>query len=207
MLEKNPYPLKKDRKCLKAALVLLLFLAAAAAAWAWSREPEPPAPAEVLQQEAKPLAPETEIDTSDWLTYRNPKFGYEISYPQNWRIIEMREDKERGIEPYQWVKVTPGSTNDYYYAPVGIISYENSKNLSFEQWYSSKYSNNRGVLEKIKTIKNGDAPIFKIERPGELFEYYVTTKNEVFSLAALDGQEDFDVQNSMMDKIVGTFRP
>ena len=28
----------------------------------------------------------SEIDTSNWLTYRNEKYGYEIKYPDDWRI-------------------------------------------------------------------------------------------------------------------------
>jgi len=42
-----------------------------------------------------------EIDTSDWLTYRNEEYGFEFKYPGDWVFIEPQEDlKESGVIAY-----------------------------------------------------------------------------------------------------------
>ena len=53
-----------------------------------ANEPEP-----VIENSEDALAEEpqttTEIDTSDWLTYRNEEYGYIIRYPKQWGITAL----------------------------------------------------------------------------------------------------------------------
>ncbi len=38
-----------------------------------------------------PTVTPNNIDTSDWKTYRNEKFGYEIKYPKDWKLIYLSD--------------------------------------------------------------------------------------------------------------------
>ncbi len=47
----------------------------------------------VLDDNGQVKFPENTIDTSDWLTYRNERFGFEMQYPKNFTVSERSEDR------------------------------------------------------------------------------------------------------------------
>lgn len=53
----------------------------------------------------------TAIDTSDWKTYKNEEYGFEIQYPKDWKVREMKEgkkvDEEDVNKPVTWVTFGP----------------------------------------------------------------------------------------------------
>ncbi len=43
------------------------------------------------------LKPEEKIDTSDWKTYRNEEFGFEVKYPRGWKVDKTHVNTDEGI--------------------------------------------------------------------------------------------------------------
>jgi len=54
-----------------------------------------PAPSSTpIAQQTLPPTPSPQpqaLDTSNWQTYRNDEFGFELKYPEDWRIVKYRE--------------------------------------------------------------------------------------------------------------------
>jgi hypothetical protein len=77
-------------KKLYLAVVAVLVIALAAGVFVWQKQQESK---QVVQEQAKQedaakTDVSTDINTSDWKTYRNEKYGYSIKYPSTWFVEE-----------------------------------------------------------------------------------------------------------------------
>ena len=75
-----------------------------------------------------------EIDTSDWLTYRNEELGFSFRYPEDWSFIET-DDKIIKFFP-------PGKDLSYEYNGDIVVSVENPNGLDIKSFYNGKDRNN-----------------------------------------------------------------
>lgn len=55
--------------------------------WVWSKKTKQiPAQNQTPAEESVDTPKAELLDTSDWMTYRNEKFGYSLQYPSNWYV-------------------------------------------------------------------------------------------------------------------------
>ncbi len=74
----------------------------------------------------------SEADTSDWKTYRNDKYGFEIKYPVNWKLSEEELDwlgqMKNPVVPFELITFTPSEfENDF------LVSIVCKTGISFEE--------------------------------------------------------------------------
>ncbi|MCK5466674.1 hypothetical protein KAI56_04260 [Candidatus Parcubacteria bacterium] len=66
---------------------------------------------------------EEKIDTSDWQTYRNEEFGFEMKYPEDWKEITINENKDflnKGMSVKFLFKDFPNRKKSGFVVPEGI---------------------------------------------------------------------------------------
>jgi uncharacterized protein YxeA len=79
----------------------------------------------------------SDIDTSDWNTYRNEKYGYELNYDKDKIDIVLDDVFERGTEGNPSFKIKSGG-----HFTVGV--WDNPQSLSTREWLDQKYSDYSG---------------------------------------------------------------
>jgi len=84
-----------------------------------------------------------EIDTSDWLAYRNEEFGFQIKYPQGWIYKEYDDTIYFG---------TPESKSGGYIW--GISIYQPSELEKIIMQTGNQFADRKETREKIKMDKN-----------------------------------------------------
>jgi len=82
----------------------------------------------------------SEIDTADWLTYRNEEYGFEVKYPKDW-IIETyegkyNEDEKKLQEEADWVQFAFHTKDEQK-----IKNYQESMMANIDISVSNKLSN------------------------------------------------------------------
>jgi hypothetical protein len=145
-------------------------------------------------------------DVSDWQTYRNEEFGYEVQYPENLQVSMGSAEGKRFIAKGDVNVALPESY-------LVVIDYEksnidsNQDGLSFEQWMNKTFigrSAPRGSGQR--AILAGREAYRTEGQSGEssFIDVYVMNDNlKIFSLSANAETKD---ELEIFDQILSTFR-
>jgi len=99
------------------------------------------------------LAASSTIDTSNWKTYRNEKYGFQLRYPTNWLLTANVAEPDIPYSPLHVDnivsvrKVGSASYPESQTVPASAAVYLNSSNLSLSEWLSGVYGKE---LSKVK---------------------------------------------------------
>ena len=99
------------------------------------------------------MFPDNTLDTSDWETYRNEEFGFEVRYPRDWDI-SVRSAKEIREE---------NSSVDYSDTLIGVVLFDT--NEPYSSFYVWAYNHSVDTV-----LKKQERPHFIDPGPGPVKE-------------------------------------
>lgn len=155
------------------------------------------------------------IDKSNWQTYSNAQYNFEIKGPETWTIKPNNE--EGSLEPIvadgpfgNFLSFQP-KDNDNFYAPMSMYIEDNPNNLSITDWMSKKDSRNDSKWQEnmfrldIPTTDESAAFYVPLGNKG-IYHYVVKKGDKIFSFDLVDSEADVTNGDAMMDAIVKTLR-
>jgi len=180
-------------------IIVVVFLVAGAGLLLW-QQTKLPAPSEVEGPAPEVVATTTVVDTANWKTYRNEKYGFEFEYPPTNKLVSRHELDcgsleecsllEAEAETADWVGVIGNFGPDVDRHTNLVFSMqayaEKGKPELLAEQYREKYKlgadNNSIVLSDIVKIITGGLPAYHFE-VGELtpFRRGVEVKDNIFT--------------------------
>ena len=143
-------------------------------------------------------------DISDWKTYRNEEYGFEIKYPEDWGV-SIGESKPWHKGALGVVYIT-GDTKDPFYAPIAITTLGNKKRLPIKKWYQEYYPKGDGSrLQEVKFNEVNGMRILSLWLDG-LDGFYFSNEDRIYSVSIMDLQENAENQIMMNEKLLSTFK-
>lgn len=147
-------------------LVIVVLLVGGIFVWNQTETPITPVindPSESTQEENKNLP-----DTSDWKSYVNKEYDFEIKYPKNWDV-----DKERSSDnEIVFETGFSGSREAIYFE-------KNIRNISHESWIKMNRDKYQGTIINEKNIQIDGLNAYEIET-GDFAQKYIVFSNKKF---------------------------
>ena len=141
------------------------------------------------KQSVEIVEEEIKDETADWKTYRNEEYGFEIKYPNNYKVGPRKN----------LIELEPDDYNKYCLITIG--QHSSFKNVLFTDWHQKNMAGNQDLLIK---EENKNQMLKTVEADGiqtlTNYTYFTNEKTAVY----LSCNKDKD--NSIYDQILSTFR-
>ena len=207
----------KTVKILIIAVIIIIITSLAVAFWpkelANNGQPvtNQPAVNQPITNNPEPTATTTEpeiitsdIDTSDWQTYRNEEYGFELKYPKTWKYNIGRDGFTRFTDEAKKVYVENG---EEYLIGVDTLSFDSeiTKEEYIKNWKEYRIKD-EWVKSWIKNIKiDGLEAIQGYYRFG--LSTIIVDENKIYQIVMGSFPiEEYPAINIIYDKILNSFK-
>lgn len=119
--------------------------------WFLFREPQKIPESQNPPQKPEDIKPSANIDTSNWKTYRNEEYGFELKYPDSWSSSEAVAEYNSSIS----LVSTGGDGGKYFCLDIDLVS------LGSSWLYRMSDSDRKRIVQKdsLKTIASQDVSL------------------------------------------------
>ena len=179
--------------------------------------PPAPSPMPIAQQTPPPTPQQEVLDTSDWQTYRNEEFGFEVKYPKGWYSV-WRNESILELSNEQRSAVGTGSENVVMLQL--IVAREASLIDLFETLKNAKigvpYEKDLMIYTKLEDFQIGEVPAVRYKADRTAVPYIGSPIEE--EILFRKGTDAFQINfigftdsvlnqhKELMNQILSTFR-
>lgn len=182
-------PLSRKHTRLVLLTILMILIGVVVVGYFWYQNEQNDLPATTT------TTPTTD-QFSDWKTYRNLEYGFEMKYPHWWNE---REDLGRVVSNFEFFGTTEeGSTSDVF-EQILIQAYKSS-NQDVEQWI--KYFMPTGASYKIDKTKFNTYNIWLVKNNNSIFSDFIVLNNNGIIIVA----PSYEGRDKIVDQIFSTFK-
>ncbi len=152
----------------------------------------------------------SEIDISDWKTYSNEEFGFEIKYPEDWTnedsksVILFSENGPIGNR-FGFRAVEKNIYGDPFW--VSIYHIPNIKNVEELEYFDFVHSGDKVYYDNYDIVKIGPAreEFFKVKEKSGSFTAYIKIRNKNYFQISYHNPEIDSLYNET-EQIISTFK-
>lgn len=150
-----------QKKLLILALVVLVFIAGGVLVWK-----EKPSQGLLQSETEKEVIISEGADRSDWKTYRNEEYGFEMKYPKEWDIDNERSSSNEVV-----------FSTGFAGSREAVSFQKNANNITNDKWIQMNQTVHEGVILSQEDTTVGGLNARRIQT-GEFSQAYIIFSNE-----------------------------